>query len=240
MVRGTLRPGRQSRGPDLQAQVAASGFHQLPGIACVHWCIFPGSRPHARSVPVSGGAPLRRPCSLRCRRARAGRCRRARAGRQRGFVLRRFAGLCCSDCTLTAAWEPGLCALCLYCWARVLLEITTLFAFPSAPRGAHDEEPLAWCRLLGLQGEMNPKRLAQTHKDSPERHLAFPILGPGSFHPSIPQPHGLPCCHSNRWGRSWGEGVLYLQGLQVHSLLTRTLQAQDLVPTLQLLCSVDR
>lgn len=87
---------------------------------------------------------------------------------------------------------------------------------------------------------MNPKRLAQTHKDSPERHLAFPILGPGSFHPSIPQPHGLPCCHSNRWVRSWGEGVLYLQGLQVHSLLTRTLQAQDLVPTLQLLCSVDR
>lgn len=40
-------------------------------------------------------------------------------------------------------------------------------------------------------------------------------------------------------GREWGEGVLYLQGLQVHSLPTRTLQAQDLVLTLWLLFSVD-
>lgn len=50
---GHPEPGR-SRGPDLQAQAAASGFHQLPGVACVHWCIFPGSRPPTRSVPVSG------------------------------------------------------------------------------------------------------------------------------------------------------------------------------------------
>lgn len=45
---GHPEPG-QSRGPGLQAQVAASGFHLLPGVACVYWCIFPGSRPHTRS-----------------------------------------------------------------------------------------------------------------------------------------------------------------------------------------------
>lgn len=80
---------------------------------------------------------------------------------------------------------------------------------------------------------MNVKWLTQAH--SLEWHLGLLILGPGSFHPIIPQPHSLPCCHGNK-NRGWRKLLLCrtvywsFSAWLVYPPLTMTLQARDLVP----------
>lgn len=102
-----------------------------------------------------------------------------------------------------------------------------------APTGWGGGGPLARCWLWGPCGETHVKWPVQAR--SLAWHLGLLILGPGSFHLIIPQPHSLPCCCGNK-NRGWRKLLLCrtigwpFPARLVYPLLTATLQAWDLVP----------